>query len=224
MTHIGADEIDEAGISRAQRMGIERGQTLVLPGRIENVRRRSDMGARDNEIPDAPRSPRRRCRRRRRGRDRCRSSCPWRGRPRPLRQLLIGDPPHPGEKIDPIPMLAANRATDAEPGLDIPWPVAPVRLSRFCAKMLAQRLEAAERSSASPCWRRKSSNAWRRPLSASGSENVEQRLQERQPSVRPPGSRPAAQRATGRSRWKSGASAIACTRSPEPIPERPVSR
>src|SRR3954465_14446864 len=55
MTHIGADEIDEAGVSLvAQRMGIERGQTPVLPGRVENIRRRSDVRARDHKIRMRP--------------------------------------------------------------------------------------------------------------------------------------------------------------------------
>jgi hypothetical protein len=35
VAHIGADEVDEAGISlHAQRMGVKRGQTPVLAGRV----------------------------------------------------------------------------------------------------------------------------------------------------------------------------------------------
>ena len=55
MAHVGADEIDEAGIGvLAQRMGIEGGQTPVLAGRVEDVRRRPDMHARHNDVRARP--------------------------------------------------------------------------------------------------------------------------------------------------------------------------
>ena len=147
MTHIGADEIDEAGISLvAQRMGIERRQTPVLPGRVENVRRRSDMRARDDEIRmrpglragavgadgevaiDADRH------------------APGAGGLRGFRQLLIGDPLHPGEKIDPIPMLLREPRHGCRAGVLIfLGPVPPICPSRYLrGEIFAQRLEAAE--------------------------------------------------------------------------------
>ena len=209
MTHIGADEIDEAGISLvAQRMGIERGQAPVLPGRVENIRRRSDMRARDDEIRmrpglragavgadgevaiDADRH------------------APGAGGLRGFRQLLIGDPLHPGEKIDPIPMLLREPRHGCRAGVliflgPIPpiWPVAILARRNIRAAPGSSRTARAPRPAGGENPRTPGSGRCRHRFE----KHRTTRAGSAASNVRPPGSRPAAHRGNGRGRAGSRA-------------------
>src|SRR6185436_2763187 len=71
---------------------------------------------------------------------------PGAGSLRGFRQLLIGDPLHPGEKIDPIPILLCEPRYGCRAGvLILLGPIPPIGPSRYLrCEIFAQRLEAAE--------------------------------------------------------------------------------
>ena len=140
--HIGAHQLDKAAIGLlAQRARVERRQPPSLAGRIEDVRRRADLGARHHRRvvdPGLGAGPV--------GADRkiavqADRHAAFAGRRRRGAELIVGDPLQPGEKLQPNPVRLGEAAHVGRGRIAIRlgpgMPVGPIRVAR--GEMLAQR-------------------------------------------------------------------------------------